>query len=216
MSNSSETECRNWPSLIQRAKLGDDDAFGQIASYVRPYLFSVMDCQVGEQLKAKFCVSDIVQQSLMEASQAMDRFRGSTELELKVWLKRIALNNLKDAARQFTTTQSRNVVREVSISAEDGWQQVACPKSKPASWFMKRDEQSEQLLRCILRLPERQREIVEGRHCLGRSYHQLAEELGITENACRNLWIRAIQSLRAMLQEDDGDLQERRRLRKPK
>ena len=43
--------------------------------------------------------SDIVQQTLLKAHEKFDQFRGSTEHELRGWLRAILARNLVDAAR---------------------------------------------------------------------------------------------------------------------
>ncbi|MEN1679856.1 MAG: sigma-70 family RNA polymerase sigma factor [Planctomycetota bacterium] len=198
-----------WSDLINQARVGDAASLGQIVREVHSYLLAIAEAQVGSGLRGKFGPSDIVQQSLMEASQTMDSFRGTTEAELRSWLKRIVLHNLTDAARQYTSTQSRDASREVPIDAHEKRYEVACSRSPTASWLVSRREQSVQLLRAVNRLPERQRVVVEGRHRWGKSYQQIADELDVTENAARSLWSRAMHNLREMLSENDD--QPRRR-----
>ena len=206
----------HWHDLLDDARLGGKESLEQIANEVRSYLLAVTDARVGDQLRGKFGASDIVQQSLLEASQTFDSFRGNTEAELKGWLKRIVIHNLTDEARKYSNTQSRDASREVAINAKDEWREVTCDRSPTASQVVSRNEQSVQLLQAVHRLPERQREVVESRHRRGRTYQQIAEELGITDNAARNLWTRAMHNLREMLSEDNGQLREQTKTSKPR
>lgn len=196
-----------WASLIERARLGDDVSLGRIAADVHAYLLAVAEAGMGSQLRQKVGASDVVQQSLMEASQTFASFEGASESELKSWLRRIVLHNLADEGRKYSAVQARDARREVAIDGRaDRQLGIACQRSPTASWTLSRREDNDHLLHAVERLPARQRLVVEARHRWGKSYRQIAAEMGVTENAARSLWIRAMQNLRGSLCEDDGRL----------
>ena len=186
-----------WPELIQQARNGDDMALGQIVSRVRNYLMVVADGSLNQRLQSKLSASDIVQQSMLEAQQSIDRFKGSSEAQIRAWLKKIVLCNLVDSTRQFIHAARRLVNSEVSM------QRLSVPPCQPrgqtASWYVSRSETDEQLLREIKRLPDRQRHVIEARHRLGRSYQKIASDMKATEDAARKLWSRGVQRLKEVL-----------------
>ena len=207
----------DWPVLIDRARGGDDVSLAEIVKQTRSYLIAVAESHVGPAVQSKFGASDVVQQSLLEASQQIEAFRGQTEGELRSWVKRIVLHNLTDAARQFTDTQSRDSSRESSVNSDDKSLGIACSNSKTASWLLSRRELDDQLMDAVSKLPNRQRIVVEGRHRDGLSYEEIAQQLCITANAARNLWTRAMHNLRDILKtNDDGQPRERERTEYPR
>ena len=202
-----------WGELIVAARAGDDEALGAIMAELHSYLLAVADDNLGDALRAKFGPSDIVQQSFVEAQQAMPTFQGSSEEEMRAWLKKIVMHNLLDSARRYTNTEAREVVREVRFDrrADDAkaWDGVLCSNSMTPSVLIRRAEADEQLMEAVASLPARQRHVVEQRHRLERSYQQIGAELGIAEGAARSLWTRAMKNLREKLVDDDRPSQQR-------
>jgi DNA-directed RNA polymerase specialized sigma24 family protein len=78
----------------------------------RPWLALLARLQVGPKLRAKFDPSDIVQQNLLEACQALPNFRGHSEPEFHAWLRQILAHVLAHAWRHYQQTGRRDVSRE--------------------------------------------------------------------------------------------------------
>lgn len=192
---------QDWPALINLARNGDDEALGLIITQLQEYLLVVANQGLSDNLQAKFGASDVVQQSLIEAQQSIASFNGNSEGEIRAWLKKIVLHNLVDSARRYTNTRSRDSEREIPF--ENIGQTLPCNGETP-SWFLRQDEIDLQLLTALNQLPERQRQVVEQRHRFGRTYEEIAAELGATEVAVRKLWSRAIKKLRHLLASDHG------------
>ena len=187
----------DWSQLIDDARNGCDEALGEILQRVRDYLLFVAGNEIGDPLRAKFGASDIVQFSMLEAQETIDRFRGDSESELRQWLKQIVVHNLTDEARRFTATQARSVKREVPL--ESSHSTLANDSLETPSFVMRRDEQDQELMQAVISLPTLQRQVVEGRHRDGLSYPQIANRLSISESYARQIWSRALQQLRSTL-----------------
>src|SRR5262249_4873566 len=68
------------------------------------------------RLQARVDASDIVQQTFLQAHQALAGFRGSTEAELAAWLRQILAHALAHAVRVHGRDR-RDVAREQSLEA---------------------------------------------------------------------------------------------------
>ena len=195
--NTEEPLC--WQKLIQQARDGDDVALGTIASRLQNYLLFVVSGSLNVKLQSKMSASDIVQQSMLEAHQSINRFNGSSKAEIRGWLRRIVWSNLVDSTRRYQNTACRSVDREISMNGLSA--PLVQPQSPTASWHVSRSEVGDQLVRAISRLPERQRHVIEARHRLGKSYQEIANEMQVTDNTVRKLWSRGVRRLKEALGE---------------
>ena len=190
----------DWSALIDAARGGCDEALGQIVSRLRSYLLLIAERGLGNSVQAKFGASDVIQHSMLDARKSIVNFHGNSEAELRHWLKKIVIHNLTDQARQYTNTQSRDVAREVEILDSQVAQNASAGDTP--SHYVRRNEEDEELLRAVARLPHRQRQVVEARHRDSQTYEQIAAQLQISEVAARRLWSRAVAQLREWLGPD--------------
>lgn len=194
MSQTADDTDIDWDLLINKARGGCDAALSEILEAVQSYLLLVAESRLGSQIRSKFGASDIVQHSMLEAQESIEDFRGDSEGELRLWLKRIVLNNLTDEAKRYTHTHSRSIRLEVPV---DRLTSETChAHEETPSWQIQRREIDEALSQAVLRLPNRQRYVIEARHRHGCSYAEIASQLEISEACARKLWSRATERLR--------------------
>ena len=173
----------------------------------RPYLLMLARMQVDDALQAKLDASDVVQQTLLEAHGAIDRFRGNSGAEMVAWLRRILARNLADEFRKFRRDK-RNVQWEASLQVAldqstarlEQW--LAIEESSPSDRAIA-NEQLLHLADAIVRLPEDQRRAVELHHLQGKTASEIAAKLGKTEVAVAGLLRRGLKRLREILRETD-------------
>lgn len=158
------------------------------------------------RLQGKIDPSDVVQQTLLEAYQARDQFRGKGEAELAAWLRRILAHNLADLVRRYAAA-ARDVALERSLEASladsasrlDMW--LADERSSPTQQLL-RKEQLGQLYAALMKLPEDQRIAVEGKHLQGLSVDEISQQMGKTVAAVGGLLRRGMRRLRELLQNE--------------
>src|SRR5436309_35443 len=92
------------------------DAQGQPLERYRAYLHLLARLELDPCFEGKADLSGVVQQTLLEAYQALGQFRGQTEAQVAAWLRRILANNLTDEVRRLSA-RVRDVVRERSLEA---------------------------------------------------------------------------------------------------
>lgn len=192
---------QDWPPLVKAAREGCEEALGEIITRLQGYLLLIANGQVRDNLQAKFGASDIVQNSLLDVHASIDEFNGTTEAEMRAWLKQIVLHNFVDEKRRYTNTQSRSLQLEKPL--ETMVTPLSTDVSQGGSKAMRRREELQQLTQALHRLPPRQQRVIEGRRRFGYSYQEIAEQLGISEAAARQLWSRAIKQLKIYLAEED-------------
>jgi RNA polymerase sigma-70 factor (ECF subfamily) len=173
----------------------------------RHYLCLLARVQLAPRLQGKLDASDVVQQTLLEAYQKRDQFRGHSDGEWLAWLRQILAHNLADAVRAFGQAK-RNVARERSLEDAlvqssvrlESW--LAAEQSSP-SQHAQRHERAIHLADALATLPEAQRQALELRYWQGWSLAQIAEHLGRSHEAVAGLLKRGLQQLRTQLHEEE-------------
>src|SRR5437870_3310258 len=118
---------------------------GRDLEQLRDYLRVLAQARLGPRLRAKLDPSDVVQQTLLEAHQAREQFRGSTREQLCAWLRQMLARNLANAVRDFGRAK-RDLAREVSLDAElstssarlEEW--LAAEQSSPSAQAEKQEQ----------------------------------------------------------------------------
>ena len=187
---------------LQQARDGTTDLLGQLLEAYRPYLLQIANDELDSDLRGKAGGSDLVQQTYLEANQDIAGFRGRSEAELIVWLRRILIHNLANFRRQFRTNGKRDIRREVSIENGDssGVGIGALPGEEPSpSHRALAREQDEKLAQALGRLPDDYRQVIVMRHQQRQSFAVIGAAMGRSAEAAGKLWARAIEALQVEL-----------------
>jgi RNA polymerase sigma-70 factor (ECF subfamily) len=171
----------------------------------RAYLHLLARLHLDPRLRGKLDPSDVVQQSLLQAHQALEQFRGRSEGELTAWLRQILARCLGNALRDFGRDK-RDVGRERSLEAAldassarlAAW--LAADESSP-SQRVARQEEAVRLAEALAALPEAQREALILQHWQGWSLAEIGEHLSRTPAAVAGLIKRGLKQLRQTLRE---------------
>ncbi len=181
------------------------DGRPQPLEHFRPYLLLLARRQLSGRAPSRFDASDVVQQTLLEAHQRREQFRGGTDAERAAWLRQILAHNLADADRAMHRDR-RDVNRERSLEADlqqssaqlAGW--LAADQSSPSRQAVCHEE-AVRLAEALDRLPEAQREALVLQHWHGLTLAQIGERLRRTPIAVAGLLKRGLRRLRELLGE---------------
>jgi len=169
----------------------------------RSYLVLLAQLKLDHKLRGKLDASDVVQQTLLEAHEALASFRGDDLAAQAAWLRQILARNLANAVRDLTRAK-RDVRRERSLQAAldnsasqlEGW--LAAEQSSP-SQKLERHERALQIAEALAQLPEAQREAVVLRHFQALPLGEIATQLDCTAAAVAGLLQRGLKNMRASL-----------------
>jgi RNA polymerase sigma-70 factor (ECF subfamily) len=184
--------------LIAEAREGNAGALGELLQSYREYLLLVAHAELPTRLRVKLAPSDIVQETFVEAHRDFRRFRGCTGTDLRSWLRRALLNNLRDLAWQFLGSGKRQLSREVAWGGEI---QAAAIRSADSP------EATAELHDVLESLPAVYRQVIVLRGIERRAFVEIGALMGRTPEAARKLWSRAASALEARLG-DDGPHEE--------
>lgn len=201
MSNAASTT--EFARLLADARGGCLDALGELFKRVRPYLLSIADQELADDLRAKGGGSDVVQESFLDAQQLLRRFTGDTQGEFQAWLRTILLHKLDHFRRQYRQTAKRQLDRELSLdagSASGGWGDRLAGSDLTPSHTAVRKEEAETVQQAMARLSAHYQEVLRLRTWDGLSFAEVGARMGRTEDAARILWGRAIDRLRRELE----------------
>jgi RNA polymerase sigma-70 factor (ECF subfamily) len=173
----------------------------------RDYLRLLARQEIGTRLAGKLDPSDVVQQTLLRANQALGTFQLRSEGELAVWLRKILANQLANALRDLGR-QRRDAGRERSLEAvlERSSARLEAFLAADQSSPSERADRNEQILRlasALAALPEAQRDAVSLHYLRGHSLAEIGAQLGRTPAAVSGLLHRGLQALRRALDEPE-------------
>ena len=174
----------------------------------RAYLRLLATIHLDPRLAGKFDPSDVVQETMVQAIQAREQFRGEVDGQMAAWLRRILARNLAQAVRAFGRDK-RDVRREQSLEAGlaesssqlEAW--LAAEESSPSE----KAEQNEETLRlaqAIEQLPQAQREALTLQHWHGFSLAEIGERLERSPEAVAGLLKRGLKQLRLLMHEGES------------
>jgi RNA polymerase sigma-70 factor (ECF subfamily) len=166
----------------------------------RSYMDLLARLHIDPDLRGKVDLSGVVQQTLFEACQVLQKQDAAGDGAVAPLLRRLLANNLADEVRKALALK-RDAGRERSL--EDALQRsslrleafLAAEQSSPGE----RAERSEELARlanALDNLPEAQRQAVELHYLNGWTLDDVAREMGRSKPAVAGLLHRGIEALR--------------------
>lgn len=198
---SSDEPTNGVAALLRDARQGDEGALGRLLEAYRDYLRLLARLEVGRELQAKIDASDIVQETFLQASRAFEQFRGETEPEMLVWLRKILASRLAKTVRRFYGTQRRDLHLERALDrTSHALRAVLATTGTSPSQRAVRRERAVLLANAVERLPSDYRDVIILRHLRGMPFDQVAHEMNRSLGSVEKLWARALGRLRRELE----------------
>lgn len=173
--------------LLVIAAQADPDKFADLyeINFERVYAF------IARRVHNREEVEDLASEVFRKALANLTRYK-SRGAPFAAWLFRIAANLIADRAKSSSREQELDVIDE---PVNSGDQQLV----------LEAVECQARLFRSVRQLPADQQRVIEMRFAEEQSIREIAQELGRTEGAVKQLQFRGLQNLRSSLSESDGE-----------
>lgn len=173
----------------------------------RAYLLMLAQMQFDRRLRGRLDPSDVVQETLQEAHEQRQRFRGDNSAQLAGWLRQMLRNNMIDAARRHLRGK-RAVDMERSVEAINRssirLDAVLADSQTSPSENVARHEMLVNMAVALEKLPPDQAQAVRLKHLLGWSLKEIADRMDRSTPAVAGLLHRGLKNLRAQMEEARG------------
>lgn len=175
-----DPEATRLRALVDLAKDGDAEAYGQLYDHYVTGVFRFVYYRVGSQQLAE----DLTSETFVRGLRAIQRFNWQGK-DFGAWLTTIARNLVAD---HFKSSRARLEI--VSETIPEGKATVPSPEQEVLTLIS-----NDMLFEAVNRLPSEQRDCVLMRFIQGLSIAQTAAALGRSEGAIKQLQLRAVRSL---------------------
>lgn len=189
---------------VRAAIAGRPGAFDLLIAGYADRLRGLIRRRLDPALRARLSADDVVQETLLVASDRVREMTVSREGDFWAWLCSIAEQRLIDARRRHLLTAKRDARRATSI-APDGDGGKALVQLCPPSGDARANERSRALDRALAELPASYREVIRLRIIDGLSTGDAAAVMGRTPGALSVLLCKAVRRLGEVLNGGDGE-----------
>jgi RNA polymerase sigma-70 factor, ECF subfamily len=178
--------------------VADDNHFGDAVERYRDYLRRFIRIHMDRRMVSRVDPSDVIQQASLELVRQASTVDGSQPNASRVLLRRKALQVLVDFFRKYVLAQKRTACSEIPLHSSHGSEIADLKDGLPLERLAKR-ELVDEMMTAMARMDGADQEILRLRHLEGLSNATTAELLGISPNAARKRYGRAILHMRDTL-----------------
>jgi RNA polymerase sigma-70 factor (ECF subfamily) len=201
--------------LLRLLHDGDEQALARLFSRYREKLRKMVLFRLDPRLRGRVDSSDVLQDVYLDAAQRLHHYRKSPAVSLLVWLRQITEQRLVDLHRRHFGARMRDARRE---APQAGAQAAADDSRSAAASLMnhlaqRHESPSEEAIRqefagaiqsALDGLEPLDREVLALRHFEELTNNEVADVLGISKTAASNRYVRALERLRRLMENDPG------------
>ncbi len=181
-------------ALFEAARAGDNSAVERLIERYQPRLHAFVRVRIGNRVRAREATSDVVQSVCGELLSASARFQFRGEEQFRDWLFTTALNKIVDKQR-FHGRQMRDVGREEPV--DDSMLQAARFLTPSVDAIGR--ETAQALAAALAEISDEHREVITMARIAQLPHAVIAESMGRSEVAVRQLLVRALLQLSQQL-----------------
>jgi RNA polymerase sigma-70 factor (ECF subfamily) len=181
--------------LLEQARVGDRAAMEALYSAHRTYLRCVIDLRMDDELRRRVDVSDVVQETQLEAIGRMQEYLRGPTVSFRIWLRQTALEQLINLRRRHVLARKRTVRSQVRLPDHSSVALAQNLMPRRPSEIVRGAELAQQVRQAVANMDEADRELILLRHFEELTNAEVAELLKIDPDTLRKRHGRAIRKL---------------------
>ncbi len=198
-------------NLVQLSRKGDRGAFDKITRHFHARIESIVRLRIGQDLRRRIDVDDVVQETYMRAFKGISNFEWESEPQFRAWLCKIAERTCTDVVRQHVISQKQSIDKELQGGLgpkSDGGQTnllelLSLTQTRP-SGYVRREERLTRLEQAMDSLSDRHKEVILLSVIQRISTQEVAERMDMSIQAVCMLRTRALRKLKDLFGETES------------
>jgi RNA polymerase sigma-70 factor (ECF subfamily) len=189
--------------LLARAERGDRSALGRLLGRYRRRLRRLIAPRLDRRMAARVDPSDVVQETLADAGRRLPEYLRHRPVGLFPWLRQLAIQRLVWWHRFHLRASKRSVARELAERSSPAGllaERLMTSGTSPSGHAI-REEERARVRAAVEALAARDREILNLRYVEDLSFAEIADRLGAGIGAVKMRHLRAIERVRAGIDE---------------
>jgi RNA polymerase sigma-70 factor (ECF subfamily) len=191
-------------TLLEAVRRCDAGAMADLLERHRPELLDFIDFHLDPRLRARVDPSDVVQDTQLEVVRRVREFLVDRPMPFRLWLRKKAMDRLRNLRRDHLTRARRSVAREQAWPERSSLllaQGLLARGPSPSQQAEARDL-AQRVGRAVARLGQTDREVLLLRHAEDLSFEEIGCLLDIEAAAARKRFGRALIRLHEALRDE--------------
>ncbi len=176
---------------LSHARNGRVSGIGRLLDSFRPLLQQLARKKISCRLQTRMSESDLVQETMLSACQALKSFQGNSKGEFQCWLVQILRSKLIDGFRRHLMAECRTVQAQSPTSFSN----LADDSESPSS-LVAIEEQSKLLVSALMHLSDIDRAILFMRYSEQLGFQEIARRTGLPLANVWRRWSKSIDAVR--------------------
>jgi RNA polymerase sigma-70 factor (ECF subfamily) len=198
-------------ALLELVSQGDHIARDQLLARHRARLRKMVALRMDRRLVRRVDPSDVVQEALVEAARRLPEYLRKRPMAYYPWLRQLTWARLLRLNERHVGVGKRSMTREegfqLALPPDSAWalaRRLIDTGTEPDARVL-RKELCQRVQAALAGLSERDREVLVLRYVEQLSTREAADVLGVGESALKMRHLRALERLRAALDEEENE-----------